>query len=91
VGAYKAAQGGIDAIAFAGGIGENAPVIRRRTLSGLEGLGIDLAAEANEAARGREAEITGAGGRVRVFVVPTNEEILIARDTLHIVSGKTPS
>ena len=91
VGAYMAALGGVDGIAFAGGIGENAPAIRRRTLAGLEGLGIDLDPAANEAARGREAEISRPGSPTRVFVVPTNEEILIARDTLHIVSGKPPA
>lgn len=91
LGAYMAALGGIDAIAFAGGIGENAPVVRRRTLSGLEGLGIEVDAAANDAARGQEAEVSKKGARVRTFVVPTNEEILIARDTLQIVSGQTPS
>ena len=53
-------------------------------------MGLALDAEKNEAARGQEAEIP-AGVSGRVFVVPTNEEILIARDTLHIVSGRLPS
>jgi acetate kinase len=91
LGAYMAALGGADAIAFAGGIGENAPVVRRRTLAGLEGLGLEVDGVANDAARGEEAEISRKDARVRAFVVPTNEEILIARDTLQIVSGQTPS
>jgi acetate kinase len=91
LGAYMAALGGADAIAFAGGIGENAPVIRRRSLAGLEALGVEMDPAANDAARGQEAEISRPGARVRSFVVPTNEEILIARDTLQIVSGQAPS
>jgi acetate kinase len=91
VAAYAGVLGGVDGLAFAGGIGENAAAVRRRTLEGLEGLGLSLDRAANEAARGTEAEISPAGARARVFVVPTNEEILIARDTLHIVSGRPPS
>ncbi len=91
VGAYMAALGGIDGIAFAGGIGENAPAVRGRALQGLEETGIALDPQANDVARGTEADISLRGARTRVFVVPTNEEILIARDTLHIVSGRTPS
>jgi acetate kinase len=91
IGAYISVLGGIDGIAFAGGIGENAPAIRRRALEGLEALGLSLDHPANEDARGKEAEISPRGARVRAFVVPTNEEILIARDTLHLVSGRPPS
>jgi acetate kinase len=91
VGAYMAALGGADGIAFAGGIGENAPAVRARALGALEDLGLAVDGPANEAARGAEREISAKGSRVRVFVVPTNEEILIARDTLHIVSGRDPS
>lgn len=87
IGAYAAALGGLDAVAFAGGIGENAAVVRERTVAGLEGLGVRLDRAANQAARGREAEISPSGSPVRVFVVPTNEELLIARDTWGIVSG----
>jgi acetate kinase len=91
IAAYAGVLGGIDALAFAGGIGENAPAVRRRALEGLDGLGIALDHSANDRARGQEAEISPRGARTRVFVVPTNEEILIARDTLHIVSGRLPS
>ena len=91
IGAYIGVLGGIDGIAFAGGIGENAPAIRRRALEGLETLGLSLDHRANDDARGKEAEISPRGARVRAFVVPTNEEILIARDTVHLVSGRPPS
>jgi acetate kinase len=84
IGAYIAALGGVDAIAFAGGIGENAPAVRARTLQGLEALGLEVDAERNEAARGAEAEISPEGARSRIFVVPTNEELLIARDAFAI-------
>jgi acetate kinase len=87
VAAYVGALGGVDGLAFAGGIGENAPVVRERSLSGLAVLGLELDPERNRAARGQDAEIGTAGGRARVFVVPTNEELLIARDTAGIVSA----
>lgn len=88
---YVGALGGVDAVAFAGGIGENAPVVRARATAGLEALGIALGTERNERARGTEAEISSEGSGVRVFVVPTNEEILIARDTCRIVAGLPPA
>src|SRR4029453_5127815 len=79
VAAYMGVLGGIDGIAFAGGIGENAPAIRRRALEGLDALGLALDHRANDDLRGQEAEISPRGSRVRAFVIPTNEEILIAR------------
>jgi acetate kinase len=91
VAAYVGVLGGIDGIAFAGGIGENAPAIRRRALESLDALGLALDHRANDDVRGQEAEISPRGSRVRAFVIPTNEEILIARDTLHLVSGRPPS
>ena len=91
IAAYIGVLGGIDGIAFAGGIGENASPVRARALEGLDALGLTLDHRANDDARGREAEISPRGARVRAFVIPTNEEILIARDTLHLVSGRPPS
>jgi acetate kinase len=91
IAAYVGVLGGIDGLAFAGGIGENAPPVRRRALEGLDVLGLGLDHRANDGARGTEAEISPRGAGVRAFVVPTNEEILIARDTLHLVSGRPPS
>jgi acetate kinase len=87
VAAYMGILGGLDGLAFAGGIGENAPAIRARALAGLEGLGVRVDESANAAVHGSEAEISHAGAIARVFVVPTNEELLIARDTCAIVAG----
>jgi acetate kinase len=87
IGAYVAALGGVDAIAFAGGIGENAPAVRERTMRGLDALGLVIDPARNGEARGTEAEISPEGARSRVFVVPTNEELMIARDAAGIVGG----
>lgn len=88
IGAYVAALGGVDALIFAGGIGERAPAVRARSLEGLEVMGIRVDPARNEAAVGREAEISPDGARVRVLVIPTNEELIIARDTLRVVTGQ---
>jgi acetate kinase len=88
IGAYVAALGGVDAIAFAGGIGENAPAVRERTMRGLDALGLTLDPARNAEAKGTEAEISPEGARSRVFVVPTNEELMIARDAAGIVGGR---
>ncbi len=87
VGAYLAALGGLDALVFTGGIGENAPAIRERSLLGLGALGITIAEGRNAGVRGVEAEISPAGAACSVQVIPTNEELLIARDTFRIVRG----
>jgi acetate kinase len=88
VGAYLAALGGARAVVFTGGIGENAAVVRARICQGLEWLGIEVDAARNaEAIGGREARISVDGGRLDVWVIPTDEELLIARDTLRVVSG----
>ncbi len=90
IGAYMAALGGLDALIFTGGIGENAPAIRARTLAGLGDLGLELDTAANEAVVGREARISAAASRTAVLVIPTNEELLIARDTVRLVeSGRS--
>lgn len=91
IAAYAGALGGVDALAFAGGIGENAPAVRARALAGLEVFGFAVDPARNEAACGTEAEITAEGAAVRTFVVPTNEELLIARDTWAIVAGLAPA
>jgi acetate kinase len=88
LGSYVAALGGVDAIAFAGGIGENAPAVRERTLAGLDALGLKLDAQRNQDAQGKEAEISPEGAKVRIFVVPTNEELMIARDAAAIVERR---
>jgi len=87
IGSYVAALGGVDAIAFAGGIGENSPAVRERTMRGLDALGLVIDPARNAGAKGIEAEISPGGARSRVFVVPTNEELMIARDAAGIVGG----
>jgi acetate kinase len=86
IAAYVGVLGGVDALAFAGGIGENAPSIRARAVQGLAALGLGIDERRNEVTRGEEGDISAPGG-AKVFVVPTNEELLIARDTFRIVSG----
>ena len=78
IGAYAAAMGGVDAISFAGGIGENSALVRRRALEGLEFLGVSLDQERNETAR-PDCELTRSGSRARIFCIATNEEIVVAR------------
>ena len=87
VGAYTAALGRVDAIVFTAGIGENSPEVRAGALAGLDVLGIELDDAANEA-RSREArDIATPGSRVRVLVVPTNEELEIARQSIEVIGG----
>ncbi len=88
IGAYLAAAGGADALIFTGGIGENSSEIREQICQGLEWTGVQLDAARNEAhTRGREGEISADTSRLKVFVVPTDEELLIARDTVRAVLG----
>ncbi|MEM0963674.1 MAG: acetate kinase [Bacteroidota bacterium] len=81
LGRYLAILGGLDAVAFTAGIGTYAAPIRAQVLAGLDGLGMSLDADANEAASGAEACITTDDSRIPVWVVPTNEELVIAQDT----------
>jgi acetate kinase len=86
IGAYLAQMNGADAVVFTGGIGENSAEIRRRICAGLEFLGVAIDEARNEATvGGKEGEVGAEGGRLRVFVIPTNEELLIARDTVRCV------
>ncbi len=85
IGAYAAVLGGADALVFTGGIGENAAEVRREICRGLEFLGIGVDAEKNGGCRGREADISAEGSPCRVWVIPTNEELLIARDTVRCI------
>lgn len=84
VGSYAAAMGGVDAIVFTGGIGENDTESRKRVLNGLEFLGIELD-ETTLNSRGKEIELTTPNSKVKVIVVPTEEEMMIANDTFEIV------
>jgi acetate kinase len=86
LGAYLARMNGAEAIVFTGGIGENSPEIRRRICADLDFLGITPDPAWNEAlTEGKEGEFGAEGSRVRLFVIPTNEELLIARDTVRCV------
>jgi acetate kinase len=85
VGAYAAQLGGIDAIVFTAGVGENSSYLRRTALAGLEFLGIEIDAEANESDSRDERRISPWGAPVEVFVIPTNEELEIARQTLELL------
>jgi len=78
IGAYAAAMGGVDAIVFGGGIGRKSDRVRALSLEGLEFLGVELDAEKNENASGGD-DISAAGSKVRIYVVDTNEEIVVAR------------
>ncbi len=87
IGRYASIMGGVDVITFAGGVGENSASIREEVLAGHEFMGVKIDSEKNRV-RGIEAEISTEDSRVRVFVVPTDEEMTIARDTKRIVEGK---
>ena len=86
VGGYIASMGGADAIVFTGGIGENSGDYRARVCEKLAYLGIKIDAEKNKV-RGEEIDIATPDSKIRVYVIPTNEELVIARDTLEIVNG----
>lgn len=90
IGAYLAGMGGADAVVFTGGIGENSSVVRARICSGLSWLGLDIDEERNAAARdGWEGPISKDDSRLAAYVIPTDEELLIARDTVRCVRGVT--
>jgi acetate kinase len=88
IGSYVAAMNGADAIVFSGGIGENSPAIRSRICNELGWLnvGVDEAKNA-ELVKGREGVFSDDGSRVKLWTIPTNEEILIARDTVRLING----
>ncbi len=87
IGAYLATLGGAEAVVFSGGIGMNAAPVRARIAQGLEWFGLTLDAARNAAmVDGAEGEISAGGSRLKAWVIPTNEELLIARDTFRVVS-----
>lgn len=88
IGSYYVAMGGLDAIVFAGGIGENAAYARERIAEGLDCIGVDFDFEYNKVAkRGQIVELTKPSSKVKIIVIPTNEELVIARETKEIVEG----
>ncbi len=86
IGAYAAAMGGLDAVVFTAGVGENSCMIRAMACEGLEFMGIELDGEKNKV-RSKEVAISTDASKVKVLVVPTNEELVIARDTKRLVRG----
>ena len=86
IGSYAAAMGGVDGIVFTAGVGENSASVREACLEGLEFLGIKLDKEANNC-RGKLQKISAEDSKVQVYVIPTNEELVIARDAKAIVEG----
>ncbi|MDD4617466.1 MAG: acetate kinase [Alphaproteobacteria bacterium] len=85
IGSYAAAMGGVDVIVFTAGLGENSISMRSRICHGLEFLGTILDSDKNQT-RGKEQEISADGSVVKIFVIPTNEELVIARDSVEICS-----
>ena len=84
IAAYAGVMGGIDAIVFTAGIGENSSLTRKESLKGLEFLGFELDNERNEV-RGEIQEISTDNSKVKVYIIPTNEELMIARDTVELI------
>lgn len=87
IGAYAAAMGGVDILVFTGGIGENGDLVRSKACEGLSFLGVKINESKNKGLYGKEMDISSSGSQVRVMVVPTNEELVIAQDTKNIVEG----
>jgi acetate kinase len=87
VGSYAAALDGVDALCFTGGIGENAALIREKVCAGLDYMGLNIDPTKNNKRSGEARDISTNGSSGRIFVIPTNEEYVIANDTYKIVSG----
>jgi acetate kinase len=88
IGSYLAAMGGADALVFTGGVGENSAEIRTQICAGLEWMGLHLDADANTGmVKGKEGSISASGARLGAWVIPTDEELMIARDTARLVLG----
>lgn len=87
IGAYAAAMGGVDVIVFTGGVGENDSLTRHRTTCDMEFMGIEFDQSKNEGVRGKEAILSKDTSKVKIMVVPTNEELVIALDTYEIVNS----
>jgi len=85
IGEYAAVMGGVDALVFTAGIGENNAIVRRQVVEGLEFIGIAIDPEKNKI-RGKEIDISTEDAKVRTLVIPTNEELAIARETLKLIS-----
>ena len=86
IGSFAAAMNGLDAVLFTGGIGENEALVRSMVCQDMDFFGIKLDEELNKTIRGKLCKISSADSKVEVWVVPTNEELLIARDTLALIN-----
>jgi len=86
IGAYAAAMGGVDAIVFTAGLGENSASMRQSICEGLEFLGVAIDPVKNDV-RGKDVDVSADDAKVRVLLIPTNEELMIARDTVELVRG----
>jgi acetate kinase len=87
IGSYLAALGGLDALVFTAGVGENSPIVRALTCQGLDFVGIKIDSAKNDQTVGKEMDISASGASVKTLVIPTNEELVIAHDTERIVSA----
>lgn len=88
VGAYLAAMGGADAVVFTGGIGENSPDVRARVCEGMEWAGLRIDAVKNQETVGREGVVSTEDSKLLAYAIPTDEELLIARDTVRVIRGE---
>ena len=88
IGSYAAAMNGLDAVIFTGGIGENAPEVREEVCKDMDFFGIKIDNALNENIKGKLTKLSTDDAKTQVWVVPTNEELLIARDTLKLINGK---
>ena len=86
IGAYAAAMGGVDAVVFTAGVGENSASLRAEMVKGLDFMGIKMDLEKNDF-RGEERDVSAPDASVKVLVIPTNEELMIAMDTAEIVNA----
>ncbi|MBR3282178.1 MAG: acetate kinase, partial [Ruminococcus sp.] len=86
IGSYAAAMNGLDAVLFTGGIGENSWEVREAVCENMDFFGIKIDKELNKSIRGKLTKISTPDSKVEVWIVPTNEELLIARDTLELIS-----
>jgi len=90
IGAYAAILDTVDAVVFTGGIGENAVLMREKICDAVSQIGLELDRQANKAAVAKEAEVSTQNSDVKVFVIPTNEQVAIANDTYELTKGQTP-
>ncbi|MBR6245062.1 acetate kinase, partial [bacterium] len=88
IASYAAAMGGVDVVIFTGGIGENVGEIRERSVEGLEFMGIKMNKELNNTICGSEAIVSTDDSKVKVMVIPTNEELVLARDSKKLYEEK---